>query len=122
MFDYFRSDCDIGIMTKRQCQTKDVDPFGGTMSFYWLDPNGVLWTPNYDGTTKLKFNSNTKPWQKMEYIPTGQKGRVERAYITDYITIYDVFNHPDGLQDFVQCRLHLYLGVLQDYEYINNSI
>ena len=30
------------------------------MSFIRLDPNGILWTPNYDGTVKLKFNVTKK--------------------------------------------------------------
>ena len=60
--------------------------------------------------------------EEWSIVPTGQRGKVERAYVTDYVTIYDVFNHPDGLQDFVQCRLHFHLGILQGYEYINNSI
>ena len=44
MFDYVRSSYPLGpVFTNVELQTKDIeDDFGGTMSNYWISPNGKL--------------------------------------------------------------------------------
>ena len=122
MFDNLRSDYDIGILTKRSCQTKDMDPLGGTMSFFWLDPAGKLWTSDYSGTMKIRLSSDRPYLGNITYIPTGVHGRFYPAYVTGQVVIYDVLTQPDGLQDLVECKLSFQLGQLEYYEYINNFI
>lgn len=124
MFDDIKCSYDIGILTDVDCQTKDMDPYGGTMSFYWVDPAGVLWTTDYQGTSAIEFveGENLKPWERIKHIPTGVHGKVSSVYLTDYVEIYSYNTHPDGVVDHYRCRLHFIEGVLQDFSYINNSI
>lgn len=120
MFDTIKCSYDIGILKDIDCQTKDIDPcFGGTMSFYWIDPVGHMWYSDYQGTTALRIPN--EPGKRMECAPTGFNGKVTRCYVTDYITIYDSMTHPDGYVDFEYCRIHLVDGILQDFEYINKQ-
>ena len=63
MFDYFRSSYDLTPQfTNTICQTKDIeDGIGGTMTDYWLDPNGQLWYPTYHNTHTLEFYEEGHP-------------------------------------------------------------
>ena len=119
MFDDFKCSYNIGELTNVPCQTKDMDPFGGTMSFYWIDPDGLLWSPDYLGTTAIELveGEDLKPWEKIKHIPTGVHGRVSRVYMTDYVEIYSYHTHPDGVVDCSICRLHLVNGKLESYSY-----
>ena len=123
MFDSIRCSMDIGELTDSDCQTKDIDPYiGGTMSFYWVDPSGLMWTVDFSGTADFVFTDSLKLRERVGYIFNGNRGRVHRVYLTDYITIYNSKTSPDGLVEFVECRLHFIEGKLQSYTYINNHI
>jgi len=123
MFDDIKCSYNIGPLTDVDCQTKDMDPYGGTMSFYWVDPAGVLWTTDYQGTSAIEYLDEGKsPWGSIKIIPTGTRGRVVRAYHTNYIKIYHYKTHPDGVVDCDECILHFIDGILKDFSYINNSI
>jgi hypothetical protein len=124
MFDYFRSSYDLGEQfTNLVCQTKDIeDGIGGTMTVYWLDPNGVLWCPDYTGTNTFEIIEEDDPrydpdrkFLNFEWIPTGQRGKYQVHPITKYVEIY-----PEGWEgkweDWPRLRLHFKKGVLQDYE------
>ena len=124
MFDYFRSSYDLGDQfTNTVCQTKDIeDGIGGTMTDYWLDPNGVLWYPNYSGTNTFevyeeddpRYNPNIK-WGNHEWVPTGKRGKLQHHPITKYVEIYP--DTWDGKwEDWPRLRLHFKYGILQDYE------
>ena len=120
MFDCVKCSSDIGALTNEDCQTKDMDTWGGTMSFYWVDPAGALWTTDYQGTAAIEYVDNgDSPWEKVSITPTGQRGRLTRAYTTRYIHIYRTKTHPDGVTDLDTCRLHFVEGILQDFKYIN---
>jgi hypothetical protein len=124
MFDYFRSSYDLGEQfTNVTCQTKDIeDGIGGTMTDYWLDPAGVLWYPNYSGTSTFeiipeddpRYNEKLK-FLNFEWVPTGQHGRFVRHEITKYIEIYPE-NWGGKWEDQPRLRLHFKHGILQDYE------
>jgi hypothetical protein len=124
MFDYVRSSYDLGEhFTNVVCQTKDIeDGIGGTLTTYWLDPNGVLWCPDYTGTNTFEIIPEDDPrydadrkFLNFEWIPTGQRGKYQVHPITKYIEIY-----PEGWkgewEDWPRLRLHFKNGVLQDYE------
>lgn len=121
MFDYFKCSKDIGELTNVECQTKDIDYDSGTFSFYWVDPAGMLWYPDYQGTTAFKFleGDDIPIWKRMKYVPTGSNGRMLRVYLTNYTTIYNAETGPDGIVDLTYCKLHFVDGILQDYKYIN---
>ena len=122
MFDYVRCSKDIGELTDVECQTKDIDPWGGgTMTFYWIDPAGAIWYSDYTGISDFVEvdDPNLPEWRKYKAIPNGTHGKVLRHIITDYVTIYTSKTSPDGLVENVECRLHFINGILQDYNYIN---
>lgn len=122
MFDYFRSSYDLGEQfTNVVCQTKDIeDGIGGTMTDYWLDPNGTLWYPSYVGTHTLEDIKEDDPryskvgFFNFEWISTGLHGRFQPHFLTKYIEIY-----PEGWKgawkDWPRLRLHFRHGILQDY-------
>ena len=124
MFDYLRSSYDLGEQfTNVECQTKDIeDGIGGTLTNYWLDPNGVLWFPNYTGTNTFEIISEDDPrydsdrkFLNFEWIPTGVHGKYQHCSITKYVEIYPAA--WDGKwKDWPRLRLHFKKGVLQDYE------
>ncbi len=126
MFDYFRSSYDLGKQfTNVVCQTKDIeDGIGGTMTNYWLDPNGVLWYPDYRGTNKFEIIEEDDPrydpdrkFLNFEWIPTGEHGKYQPCFITKYVEVY-----PEGWEgkweDWPRLKLHFKRGILQDYENI----
>lgn len=113
MFDDFKCSTDIGVLTNLNCQTKDIDRFaGGTMSFYWVDPSGQMWSPDYSGTTDFLMDG-----KKIKYISNGNHGKLRPVYITDYVEVYTSITQPDGLVDWYTCRLHFIEGKLVSYMY-----
>ena len=52
MFDYLRSSYNLGEQfTNTRLQTKDIeDGIGGTMSQYWISPDGILYYIDYTHT------------------------------------------------------------------------
>lgn len=122
MYDDFKCSANIGALTNVDCQTKDMDPFGGTMSFYWVDPAGILWTPDYTGCNSIEFDNGAPLRGRIKLVKTGKHGRFCRAYTTNYVTIYNYVTQPDGITDWIHCKLHFVMGELQDFSYINNHI
>ena len=126
MFDWFRSSCDLGEQfTNTTCQTKTIEEgYGGTMTHYWLDPNGVLWYPDYVGTNTFECIPEDDPrydekhlFLNFEWIPTGQRGKYKVHPITKYIEVYPE-RWEGEWEDWPTLRLHFKCGVLQDYERI----
>ena len=123
MFDYFRSSYDLGEQfTNTICQTKDIeDGIGGTMTDYWLDPNGLLWYPSYVGTHTLEdIKEDDSRYSEVgffnfEWIPTGVHGKYQPSYITKYIEVYPA-NWKGKWEDWPRLRIHFKYGKLQDYE------
>jgi hypothetical protein len=124
MFDYFRSSYDLGEQfTNVVCQTKDIEEgIGGTMTDYWLDPNGLLWYPSYNGTHTFEVYDEGHPrhdpnikWGNHEWIPTGVHGRYQPHYLTKYIEIH-IANWKGPWEDWPRLRIHFKHGKLQDYE------
>jgi len=126
MMDYFRSSYDLGEQfTNVTCQTKDIeDCIGGTMTHYWLDPNKVLWRPDYVGTSTFeeipeedpRYNEKLK-FLNFEWVPTGKKGKFVQHEITKYVEIYPE-RWEGAWEDWPRLRLHFKRGILQDYENI----
>jgi len=123
MFDYFRSSYDLGEQfTNVACQTKDIeDCIGGTMTYYWLDPNGVLWYPNYTGTNTFEIIPKDDPrydskklFLNYEWVPTGEHGKYVPHHITKYVEVYPE-NWKGSWEDWPRLRLHFRNGVLQDF-------
>ena len=126
MMDYFRSSYDLGeSFTNLQCQTKDIeDGIGGTMTQYWLSPDGHLYWIDYSHTADfVELKEGDEGYQEgrlsmlnFKWIPNGKHGRVRPTNLTKYITVYP--ERWDGeWEDWPECRIHFKDGKLQDYEH-----
>ena len=124
MFDYFRSSYNLGEQfTETRCQTKDIeDGIGGTMTHYWLSPDGVLYYINYSHTADFveiqegdKDYNETHKWCNFHWVPNGNHGKVTPWYLTKYIEIYPE-QWEGKWEDWPRLRLHFKCGKLQDYE------
>ena len=124
MFDWVRSSYDLGPQfTNVTCQTKDIeDQYSGTMTHYWISPNGVLWCPDYKGTNTFEIipeddpRYNTKhPFLNYEWVPTGKRGRYHVHPITKYVEVY-LERWEGEWSEWPRLKLHFKNGVLQDYE------
>jgi hypothetical protein len=128
MFDYLRSSYDLGEQfTEVVLHTKDIeDGIGGTMTDYWLDPNGQLWYPSYIGTHTFEEISEDderyEPVKKLfnfEWIPTGVHGKYQPCMITKYVEVYPA-NWEGSWESWPRLRIHFKYGKLQDYEDATN--
>lgn len=127
MFDYFRSSYDLGeSFTDVPCQTKDIEEYdiGGSMTQYWLSPDGQLYWIDYSHTAdfvELKegdegYHTGTLALLNFQWIPNGTHGKVRPSLLTKYITVYP--ETWDGeWEHWPECRIHFRNGVLQDYDY-----
>lgn len=127
MMDYFRSSYDLGeSFTNLQCHTKDIeDGIGGTMTQYWLAPNGQLYWIDYSETADfVELKEGDEGYQEgklallnFKWIQNGTHGRVIPMYgLTKYITVYPE-RWGGEWEDWPECRIHFKGGVLQDYEH-----
>lgn len=127
MFDYFRSSYDLGPqLTDVECQTKDIEEgYGGTMSQYWLSPDGYLYVIDYSNTQDLKMYEPGDPeyiadrsWMNFEWIPNGNHGKIRVHALTKYVEVYT--SAWGGLwEEWPRAKLHFKYGKLQDYELIS---
>lgn len=124
MFDYIRSSYDLGEQfTNVECQTKDIeDGYGGTMSYFWIDPSGYLWCGNYKDTSTFEEIKEDDPryndkllFLNFEWIPTGKHGKYRVHPITKYVEIYPG-DWRGKWEDWPRLRLHFKYGKLQDFE------
>jgi len=124
MFDYLRSSYDLGEQfTNVELHTKDIEEgYSGTMTHFWIDPNGLLWCPDYRGTNTFEVIPEDDPrydrkhlFLNYEWIPTGQHGRYHVHLITKYIVVYPS-EWKGEYNDWPRLKLHFKRGILQDYE------
>ena len=123
MYDNVRSSYNLGEhFTNTQCQTKDIeDGIGGTMSQYWISPDGYFYLIDYSHTSdfvELKEGDegySDRGFLNFKWIPNGTHGKVTPYLLTKYIEIYPEKWDGDW-QSWPRCKLHFRYGVLKDYE------
>ena len=126
MFDTVKSSYNIGELTNVECQSKNIDDWGGTCTFYWVDPSGRLWTPNYNGT--YDFVPEEGPFPELgkgrlratKYLgtkPNGNHGKYQHVPMTRCIEIYRCASQADGYPECSSVHLEFYRGQLMDYTY-----
>ena len=123
MFDYVRSSYPLGEDFSGNCQTKDIEEcIGGTMSQYWIDPDGQLYLIDYSNTAnfvELKQGDEgydeKRLWTNFQWIPNGTHGRVCVSSLTKYVVIYPSETWKGLWKDMPMCRIHFRNGKLQDY-------
>jgi hypothetical protein len=125
MMDFVRSSYNLGEhFTDTRCQTKDIeDGIGGTMTQYWIAPDGVLYWIDYSHTAdfvELKEGDegySEKAFLNFIWVPNGIRGKVRVHPITKYIEIYPE-HWNQSWETWPTCRLHFKYGRLMDYEYM----
>ena len=123
MFDYLKSSYDLGpTFTNVELHTKDIEEdYGGTMSHFYIDPQGFLWVGNYSGTSIFEIIEENDPeynneflWCNHRWVPTGEKGTYRVHPLTKYVEVYPA--QWDGKwEDWPRLRLHFKSGKLQDF-------
>ena len=124
LFDYLRSSYDLGPQfTETELNTKDIEEGNcGTMTHYYLDKSGLLWYPDYTGTSTFEEISKDDErysdkhlFLNFEWVSTGQKGKYKVHPITKYVEVYPA-TWEGSYEDWPRCRIHFKLGKLQDFE------
>ena len=129
MFDYVRSSYYLGEHFSGNCQTKEIEEYGigGTMSQYWISPDGQLYLIDYSHTAdfvELKEGDdgyNDKlALLNFRWIPNGTHGKVRPWNITKYVAIYPQ-NWQGDWEDWPDCRIHFKNGIVQNYEILTKG-
>jgi len=126
MFDYLRSSYNLGEQfTNTRLQTKDIEEgFGGTMSQYWISPDGGLYYIDYSYTAdfvELKEGDDGYDGERkllnFRWIPNGTHGKIRPWMITKYVEVYPE-EWEGKWEDWPRLKLHFRYGKLMDYENI----
>jgi len=123
MFDYVRSSYPLGEYFSGNCHTKDIeDGIGGTMSQYWISPDGQLYLVDYSHTAdfvELKEGdegySDKMAFLNFRWVPNGTHGKVRPWNITKYVLIYPE-NWEGNWEDWPECRIHFVDGKIKNYQ------
>jgi len=124
MFDYVRSSYPLGEYFSGNCQTKDIEEYGigGTMSQYWISPDGQLYLIDYSHTAdfvELKEGdegySDKIAFLNFRWVPNGTHGKVRPWNITKYVLIYPE-NWEGNWEDWPECRIHFVDGKIKNYQ------
>ena len=124
MMDFVRSSYDLGEQfTNTRLQTKDIeDGIGGTMSQYWISPDGVLYYIDYTQTADFTIineddedYNKTHKWRNFKWVPNGNHGKISPCMITKYVEVYPE-QWEGAWEDWPRLKLHFRYGKLQDYE------
>ena len=126
MMDYVRSSYDLGEQfTNTRLQTKDIeDGIGGTMSQYWISPDGVLYYIDYSHTADFVIveegdedYQETHKWRNFKWVPNGNHGKISPHMITKYVEVYPE-DWKGEWELWPRLKLHFRYGKLMDYENI----
>ena len=129
MYDTIHSSYNLGEQfTNVELQTKDIeDDIGGTMSHYWLSPDGHLYYIDYSHTADFveikegddDYNEKLA-FLNFKWVPNGNHGKIKPWEITKYICAYPTF-WKGTYDDRPEIILHFRYGKLQDYIIKNRS-
>jgi hypothetical protein len=127
MFDIVRSSYPLDEEFMGINQTKEIeDGYGGTMSTYWISPNGQLYLIDYSNTADfVQLKEGDEGYDDIalfnsRWIPNGTHGRVRPWNITKYVVIYPE-KWEGEWEDWPHCRIHFKNGIVQDYEILTRT-
>jgi len=129
MFDYLKSSYNLGEQfTNVALNTKDIEEgIGGTMSQYWLSPDGVLYYIDYSGTADFveikegdEDYSEKLAFLNFKWVPNGTRGKITPWILTKYIEVYTT-GWKGKWEDQPRLRLHFRYGKLMEYEDITGK-
>ena len=122
MFDYVRSSYPLGEDFSGNCHTKDIEEgIGGTMSQYWISPDGQLHLIDYSQTADfVELREGDEGYSEIGFlnfiwVPNGTHGKVRPYNITKYVVIYPETWYGEW-KDWPDCRIHFKNGIVQDYQ------
>ena len=122
MMDFIRSSYPLGEDFSGQCHTKDIEEgYGGTMSQYWISPEGQLYLIDYSHTADfVELKEGDEGYSEValfnfRWIPNGNHGKVRPWNIHKYITIYPE-NWRGEWETWTLCHIHFKDGKLQDFQ------
>jgi len=132
MFDYIRSSYYFDEHFLDNCQTKDIeDDYGGTMSQYWISPDGQLYLIDYSHTADfVELKEGDEGYEdklaifNFKWIPNGTHGKVRPWNITKYVVIYPEKwkgKWEGKWEDRTDCRVHFVNGIVQNYEILTKG-
>ena len=118
LFDEVKCSYNIGELTNVLCQSKNIDDWGGTMAFYWVNPAGYLYSRCYAGTYDfVEIDGRLPGVNYLNAKPNGKRARFKLINMTRCIEIYNITTSPDCLPEITTCYLEFYQGRLMDYMY-----
>lgn len=127
MFDYVRSSYPLGEDFSGNCHTKDIeDGIGGTMSQYWISPDGQLYLIDYSHTADfVELKEGDEGYSELgflnfQWIPNGTHGKVRPYNLTKYVVIYPETWYGEW-KDWPDCRIHFKNGIVQDYQILTRG-
>jgi hypothetical protein len=129
MYDTIRSSYNLGEQfTDVELHTKDIEEgIGGTMSHYWLSPDGHLYYIDYSGTADFveikegdeDYNENLK-FFNFKWVPNGNKGKITPWILTKYVEVYPA-DWKGAWEDQPRLLIHFKYGKLMEYEDITGK-
>ena len=130
MFDYIRSSYNLEPQfTNTVLHTKDIEEgIGGTMSQYWISPDGQLYLIDYSHTADfVELKEGDEGYQEgrlsmlnFQWIPNGNHGKVRPWNITKYITVYPE-QWEGSWETWPDCRIHFKDGKIQDFQILTKG-
>lgn len=121
MFDEIRSSYPLPDEFMKLNHTKEIDDFGGSLSNYWIAPDGYLWVGDYTGCHTFEVYREDDPrydpkfkWNNWEWIPTGTHGKWRVHPITRYCTLYPA-EWSGSWESWPRLRVHFRSGRLIDF-------
>ena len=117
MFDYVRCDYPVCGSTFHKCQSKSMDPCGGSMAQFYIDPEGGVWEVDYSGTQhfyEIPPEERKYTWNLYSTKPNGTHGKVKRYNLTNYVIIYPC-DYEGPYEEWPEARLHIVDGKVQSH-------
>ena len=115
MFDEVR--CDYLVPDYSLYQTKSIEgEIGGSLSFYYIDPAGLVWFIDYYGCSEwVRDPTKPKPWP-YKRVQTGKRGRVRHmSRMNKYLTMYPS-SYKGDWKDIPMYRMHIVDGRVESHQ------
>ena len=96
-------------------QTKGLS---NSLAEYWISPAGELFEiDDYKAADFVEVDDeDLRPWEKFQWIPNGNHGKVKPVYITDCIVVYPEQNPNAKWECCPRCSICFRLGKITHVE------
>ena len=119
MYDYVRSSFPLSEDFEGECVTRDIDPWaGGTLSLYWIAPDGRLFYVSYARTADFETVDGLPTGN---ILPSGVHGRVIADRMTSSIKVRPM-RWSGPMEQWPCAKLHFTDGILHSFSIINGNL